>query len=347
MEKTIKTGKLGTLGEESRFTYGGVEWVALDARPNMTLCIAADVLECRAFDDGNKNDFAASSLRAYLNGEFLDRLAAEGADKEAFVPLVLDLTSDDGLDDYGTDTVKIGLISCEMYRRFRKLIPNVSDWWWTCAPFSTEKNGYGSYVRSVNTSGALSRNIAYDGYFGVRPLCALKSDILVSFDEERIKERTPSIGEMIARGLAEGLRDMFSGGNEESKENAPTEQAAEEQPDEEANKRAEAVDMMKHIAAAFDIPATIDGNKTAAELGKRIEGVSLGGCRLGVFECIRAAQEQFISQAARGGRVHNDGLSAIVYAYETMNAIDDRTWRMLKARENEDDGKDVKENDGI
>ena len=141
MKKTMKTAKIGTLGEGSRFTYGGVEWVALDVRPNMTLCIAADVLECRAFDDENKNDCAASSLRAYLNGEFLDKLAAEGADKDAFASLVLDLTSDDGLKEYGTDTAKIGLISCEMYRHFRKLIPNASDWWWTCTPYSTPNSG--------------------------------------------------------------------------------------------------------------------------------------------------------------------------------------------------------------
>ena len=42
-------------------------------------CIASDCVEERAFDEGNKNDFAASSLRAYLNGEFLRRLIKSGA----------------------------------------------------------------------------------------------------------------------------------------------------------------------------------------------------------------------------------------------------------------------------
>lgn len=127
MEKTLKTGKIGQFGAESRITYGGMKWVVLDARPNMSLCIAEDVLkgengEVRymAFDTDNKNDFAASSVRAFLNGDFLEELAAAGADKEAFVPIVLDLTSDDGLDDYGTDSAKIGLITDQMYRAFRK-----------------------------------------------------------------------------------------------------------------------------------------------------------------------------------------------------------------------------------
>ena len=187
MEKTMKTGKVGTLGAESRFTYGGVEWVALESRPNMVLALAADVLKdgegntrYMPFDEDNKNDFAAASVRAFLNGDFLEELAAAGADKDAFVPIVLDLTSDDGLDDYGTDTVKIGLITDQMYRRFRGIIPNASDWWWTCTPFSTARNGYSCNVRSVNSSGALNYHIAYYGNGGVRPLCNLSSSILVS-----------------------------------------------------------------------------------------------------------------------------------------------------------------------
>lgn len=202
MEKTLKTGKIGQFGAESRITYGGVKWVVLDARPNMSLCIAEDVLkgengEVRymAFDTDNKNDFAASSVRAFLNGDFLEELAAAGADKEAFVPIVLDLTSDDGLDDYGTDSAKIGLITDQMYRAFRKIIPKASEDYWTCTPFSTERNGYKSFVRYVGTSGALSYNGAYYGRGGVRPLCALKSDILVSYDEGEVNERKPSFGE--------------------------------------------------------------------------------------------------------------------------------------------------------
>ena len=190
MEKTLKTGKIGQFGAESRIIYGGVKWVVLDARPNMSLCLAEDVLkdengEVRymAFDTDNKNDFAASSVRAFLNGDFLEELAAAGADKEAFVPIVLDLTSDDGLDDYGTDSAKIGLITDQMYRAFRKIIPKASEDYWTCTPFSTERNGYKSFVRGVYSSGALYYYYACLGTWGVRPLCALKSDILVSYDE--------------------------------------------------------------------------------------------------------------------------------------------------------------------
>ena len=249
MEKTLKTGKIGQFGAESRVTYGGVKWVVLDARPNMSLCLAEDVLkdengEVRymAFDTDNKNDFAASSVRAFLNGDFLEELAA----------------------DYGTDSEKIGLITDQMYRAFRKIIPKASEDYWTCTPFSTERNGYKSFVRYVNTSGALNNNNAYYGYRGVRPLCALKSDILVSYDEGEVNERKPSFGEMIGKALAEGLNKAIFGEGEEPKgilAEAEAQAAREKEQEDEDQKRADAVDMMKHIAAAFDIPATIGEGK--------------------------------------------------------------------------------------
>lgn len=286
MEKTLKTGKIGQFGAESRVAYGGVKWVVLEARPNMSLCLAEDVLkdengEIRymAFDTDNKNDFAASSVRAFLNGDFLEELAAAGADKEAFVPIVLDLTSDDGLDDYGTDSAKIGFITDRMYRVFRKIIPKASENYWTCTPFSTERNGYKSFVRHVLTSGALNDGYAYYGGWGVRPLCALKSDILVSYDESEVNERKPSFGEMIGKAI---LSEVMGNKEDSTGKRAPSQierliqnemlrdfekftikkpDSQKEQQNTEDKYRADAVDMMKHIAAAFDIPATIGEGK--------------------------------------------------------------------------------------
>ena len=180
MEKTLKTGKLAELAEGSRFTYGGVEWVVLEHRTGNTLCLAADVLEVRAFDKKNKNNFANSTIREYLNGEFLEKLIGAGADAEAFADMEVDLISEDGLKEYGKDNVKIGLISCDQYRKFRDFIPDTSDWWWTCTPYSVESKGYAVSVRSVYADGTLDDSNAYFRHNGVRPLCALKSEILVS-----------------------------------------------------------------------------------------------------------------------------------------------------------------------
>ena len=49
-------------------------------------------------------------------------------------------------------------------------------YWWLRTPYS----GYSFIVRNVHSSGALSNGNAYDGSYGVRPLCNLSSGILVS-----------------------------------------------------------------------------------------------------------------------------------------------------------------------
>jgi hypothetical protein len=171
-------------------------------------CIDSKCVEERAFDEDNKNDFASSSLRAYLNGEFLQKLIEAGAPEEAFEYFNIDLTSDDGLENYGVDRVRVGLITCEEYRVLRGNIPQLPDcWWWTATPDSPTN----PFVRNVSSDGSLYNYNAYRGNSGVRPLCNLKSSILLSY-------------------LNEGKQEAIK-------------------------QRAEAVDMMKHIAAAWDIDA--------------------------------------------------------------------------------------------
>ena len=124
------------------------------------------------------------------------------------------------------------------------------------APPPNSGNSYN--VRNVNTSGALNNNNAYNGNGGVRPLCALKSDILVSYDEDEVNERKPSFGEMIGKALAEGLNKAIFGEGEEPEgilAEAEAQAAREKEQEDEDQKRADAVDMMKHIAAAWDIGA--------------------------------------------------------------------------------------------
>lgn len=236
MEKTLKTGEIGKLDAGSRFTYGGLEWVVLAHNPQKkaVLVLAADVLKTESgetrympFDEENKNDFAASSVRAFLNRDFMEELAAAGADKEAFLPLALDLTSDDGLKDYGIDRVTIGIYTDQIYREFRNIIPPASDWHWTATPSS----GYSYVVRYVSSSGALYNNYAYNGSRGVRPLCVLKSDILVSFNEDEVKERTLSFGEMLAQAIMQGVQEAFSGGDSEEPQEEPEEAVPAEEPE--------------------------------------------------------------------------------------------------------------------
>lgn len=179
----MKKQQLSTLKDGARFFYGGVEWVKLDQTCGEVIALAAEPVFERAFDEENCNDWRKSSLRRELNGPFLDALIAEGADPAAFIEWESDLTADDGMTDYETAWDKIALISCELYREYRALIPKIGCWWWTLTPWTCDPE-YSCYVRSVNSSGAMYAYSAYNSYGGVRPLCHLQSSISVSVPDE-------------------------------------------------------------------------------------------------------------------------------------------------------------------
>ena len=182
--------KLKTLKRGQTFYGAGIQWLVLghtnssQGLPIVTHIVSTGIVERRAFDEKNRNDLGVSTLLAYLNGEFLERLEdafGEGAVAEQFI----DLTSNDGLKDYGNVKTKVGLLTEEEYRQHRDILPPLGDegWWWLATPYSTERAGYPSRVRLVISDGALIRyNGAYIGNDGVRPALYLKSDISVSLD---------------------------------------------------------------------------------------------------------------------------------------------------------------------
>lgn len=175
--------KLAELKPGDRFMYGGVEWVKFEDIGAGTLCLAAEPVFRRAFDEENCNDWRKSSLRRELNGAFLDALVAEGADRAAFLDWESDLTADDGMTDYGTATDKIALRSDALCRKYREITPPVDEWCWNLTPWTCDASD--SYdVRYVYSSGVMSWSYAYYGDGGVRPLCYPKSVILVSIPGE-------------------------------------------------------------------------------------------------------------------------------------------------------------------
>ncbi len=193
------------------FDYAGQTWIKLEETDGRALCLSKDIVEKRAFDEGNRNNFAVSSSKEYLNGPYLDNLIDDVAGPNAFLQSELDLTTDDGLKDYGTCTVTIFLLTVDQYRHNRDVIPNADDWWWLSTAFSTESNGYESLARYVNTDGTLGRDGAYGGNRGLRPACYLDSDLLISVEDvEAAEDVTPEhAGEIIA-ALAEQFGGTFA-----------------------------------------------------------------------------------------------------------------------------------------
>lgn len=166
--------------------FGGLDWVVLDKNADGVAVITKELLK----DENGKivkkefasttPNFAKSSLRSWLNGEFLQRF-----DIEQILAHTVDLTADDGLNDFGNCLQKIGLLTCEQYRRYVKTLDRfpVDSWWWLATPYAGESHYKGGFVRCVSGIGALDY-ICCSHLGGVRPFCILKSSANVTDGEK-------------------------------------------------------------------------------------------------------------------------------------------------------------------
>lgn len=141
------------------FTYKGIEFIRLGKEQGGILCITARAWKEIAFDKGGCNDFKKSSVKKLLNGEFLSLL-----NESDLLPYTMDLTADNGDKAYGTDTVKVGLLSADLYRKYRDFIPLYPEWMWT------PRSGLANDVRCVLAGGVLGVSDA-SGAGGVAPAC--------------------------------------------------------------------------------------------------------------------------------------------------------------------------------
>ena len=191
------------IAPSSVINYGGLDCIVLDVEQDKILVLAKESIGNMPFDEGNSNNFPKGTLCKYLNGEFIKKLKANGADTSALIPTTIDLTSDDGLKDYGETTQKIFLLTCDMYRKYRSIIPNLDDWWWLATAYSTESNGYAHYARYVVSDGSLVSSSAYNGGRGVRPAFYLKSSILESLSPSLSEFTTEELLKEVLRRNAE------------------------------------------------------------------------------------------------------------------------------------------------
>ena len=125
-----------------------------------------------SFDDNNYNNYAQSSLRRKLRDELLPVLGEDN-----LISHEIDLVADNGDDRYGKVTDKVFILSCDEYRKYRKYVPLLPEWMWTCTPWYISDTGNGYCVRSVGTDGVLNNNYAHNSD-GVVPACVFNPEKL-------------------------------------------------------------------------------------------------------------------------------------------------------------------------
>ena len=160
-----------------KFVYGKKNCLALEHMDDGTLCMVLDEDFKSAF--GENNNFAESELRKKLNIEYLNEWVDSGARRKNFVSMVVNLTANDGLKDYGTCECFLAPRTCDQHRKYRYLIPNPKrNWEWTATAYSTKENGYSNLAFQATTTGALSSSNV-NSASGVRPLFKLNPDAII------------------------------------------------------------------------------------------------------------------------------------------------------------------------
>ena len=172
--------ELSTLKAGDIFKSNDGEYIVLEQFENGTTAVLRkELLEDTMKFNSDNNNWKLSSIRKYLNGDYLKELN-EVFGEENIIEHAVDLLSLDGLDDYGTSIDKVSLLDIDQYRKYRKVIgENKDNWWWLLTPNSTPSGYSSDDVRYVDSGG----DVGYcwcDGSGAVRPFFILKSDIFVS-----------------------------------------------------------------------------------------------------------------------------------------------------------------------
>ena len=164
-----------TLIPGTHFRFKGFEWVALDNNVDggvLGIMTSAWDNEEYSFDDDGCNNYAKSSLRRKLRDELLPILG-----KDNLISHKVDLVADNGDDCYGTVSDKVFILSCDEYRKYRKHVPLLPKWMWTCTPWYNPSTGNVLSVRAVDAGGILYSSDVCDR-MGVAPACVFNPEKL-------------------------------------------------------------------------------------------------------------------------------------------------------------------------
>ena len=165
--QNAKRPDFSKIKDGEHFMYHGIEFIRLGLEQGGVLCMTAKPIAEEAFDLNGCNNWAKSRARKKLNTEFLSLMG-----ENDLLPFESDLTADNGDTAYGKCVDKIGILSCDLYRKYRKIVPLFDEWMWTCTPWhcGTPHSGYAHYVRLVTSDGTVNGGDAYYAS-GLAPAC--------------------------------------------------------------------------------------------------------------------------------------------------------------------------------
>lgn len=184
----MKNLALAQVRRGERFTLDGVEFVKLEDDLDAAFTVAADTLpECCQFEDDDAeredhNNYAGSLLSKTVERWLRDKHPAIFS---AVAERPIDLTTMDGMTDYGKPLAVVRALTIDEYRKHRSILPLTSKPYWLATGWTTNSspNSNGDYACYISAGGTVRGN-GCNANFAPRPALYLKSSILVSVETE-------------------------------------------------------------------------------------------------------------------------------------------------------------------
>lgn len=185
----MKNLALAQVRRGERFTLDGVEFVKLEDDLDTAFAAAADTLpECCQFEDDDAeredhNNYAGSLLSKTVERWLRDKHPAIFS---AVVERPIDLTTMDGMADYGKPLAVVRTLTIDEYRKHRSILPLTSKPYWLATGWTTNSSPYSNAGNAyyIGAGGTVGNNCVCYAFFAPRPALYLKSSILVSVETE-------------------------------------------------------------------------------------------------------------------------------------------------------------------
>lgn len=172
--------ELSTLAPGDVFEIGKNDFIVLEQIGTEAKIISKNFMAEDIVYDEDSRDYNESNLKKVIEDEIQPIIESEVGENN-LVEHTVELTSVDMQHEFDDCKCKVRPITFDETRKYNNLLPNkeLDDWWWTCTPWSTAERDCKYSIAVVSSAGDFSRNYCCN-YYGVRPVCILKSNIFVS-----------------------------------------------------------------------------------------------------------------------------------------------------------------------
>ena len=164
------------------FEAAGIEFIKFPSKDGMTPVVSKDILFRCSF--GEDNDFRKSKILKTLEAEYLPKIA-EAIGTENLCTIKTDLTTLDGLKNYGVMESLVSLPTMDFYRANAEIFDkyNPGTWWWLATADSAKPRYDPYWILCVSPSGCIDFGHCSRVGLGVRPFYIFKSSIFGSSEE--------------------------------------------------------------------------------------------------------------------------------------------------------------------